>query len=545
MRLVAATVAVLALAGQGTGRAQTINGTDGPDRLSGTGSADAIYGRAGDDALRGVGGNDLLVGGDGRDVLAGGDGTDRLAVQTDGAVDSVSCGAGRDLVNAELADVVAADCEVVARQLSRDPYRTEDGQHETQVEPDSFSVGRTVVVSFQSGRFAGGGAANIGWATSRDAGRTWRSGFLPGLTLFSTPAGLMDIASDPAVAYDAFHGTWLIATLGRTPDAFELNVSRSPDGLRWSGPALVERDTTSGLDKEWIVCDNWRTSRFRGHCYVSYLDSNTDQIVTKTSIDGGLTWTGPTASPATPEEAIVNGAQPIVRPDGTLVVVYSVFAGELVLSDQIAAIRSTDGGATFGTPTRVSGLFYEDPGGLRAPPLASVDVDRAGRIYVAWSDCRFRSDCVPNDIVYATSGDGLTWSETKRVPIEGRTRDIDHFVPGIAVEPSTSGARARIAVAYHSVPHTCNFAFHCGSGVGVGVIASPDGGRTWERAERLNAVSMDILWMPNTSLGRMLADYISVSWAGGRPIPVFALASEPPGEGEFRQAIFAAVVPKR
>ncbi len=36
----------------------------------------------------------------------------------------------------------------------------------------------------------------------------------------------------------------------------------------------------------------------------------------------------------------------------------------------------------------------------------------------------------------------------------------------------------------------------------------------------------------------MLADYISVSYAVGRPLAVWALASEPAG-GELRQAIFA------
>ena len=41
----------------------------------------------------------------------------------------------------------------------------------------------------------------------------------------------------------------------------------------------------------------------------------------------------------------------------------------------------------------------------------------------------------------------------------------------------------------------------------------------------------------------MLADYLSVSWADGRPVPVFSLASEPMGAGEtrFRQAIATTV----
>jgi hypothetical protein len=37
----------------------------------------------------------------------------------------------------------------------------------------------------------------------------------------------------------------------------------------------------------------------------------------------------------------------------------------------------------------------------------------------------------------------------------------------------------------------------------------------------------------------MVGDYISVSVAGGRPIPVLSIAAEPEG-GELRQAVFAA-----
>ena len=36
----------------------------------------------------------------------------------------------------------------------------------------------------------------------------------------------------------------------------------------------------------------------------------------------------------------------------------------------------------------------------------------------------------------------------------------------------------------------------------------------------------------------MLADYISVSYVGGRPVPVLSLATEPVA-GELRQSIYA------
>ena len=79
---------------------------------------------------------------------------------------------------------MASDCEVVTVPISSDPYRTQTGQHRTQVEPDSLAHSSTVVAAFQSGRYFEGGAANVGVATSTDAGRTWRPAFLPGLTVY-------------------------------------------------------------------------------------------------------------------------------------------------------------------------------------------------------------------------------------------------------------------------------------------------------------------------------------------------------------------------
>src|SRR5437899_12905189 len=89
-------------------RAVNFRGTPGPDRLLGTALADT---------LTGLGGNDLLAGRGGPDVLAGGPGDDRISVQADGSVDHVSCGAGHDIVTAELADRVAADCRSEERRV--------------------------------------------------------------------------------------------------------------------------------------------------------------------------------------------------------------------------------------------------------------------------------------------------------------------------------------------------------------------------------------------------------------------------------------------
>src|SRR5690242_8185095 len=98
-------------------------------------------------------------------------------------------------------------------QISKDPYTNSTSQHQTEVEPDSYSNGSTIVSATQVGRFNDGGASNIGWATSTDNGTTWQSGFLPNTTIYATPPGTYDRLSDPSVAYDAAHQRWMIASL--------------------------------------------------------------------------------------------------------------------------------------------------------------------------------------------------------------------------------------------------------------------------------------------------------------------------------------------
>src|SRR5439155_20833616 len=140
--------------------------TAGAARIAGTRQADLLLGTSRPDSVSAAAGNDRI------DVAAGGR-------------DRVKCGKGFDLVAADSLDRVGLDCEVVSRRISRDPYRGTDAQHASEAEPDSFSWGSTVVAAFQVARFATGGAMNIGYAVSTSAGRTWRSGFLPGLTTAS------------------------------------------------------------------------------------------------------------------------------------------------------------------------------------------------------------------------------------------------------------------------------------------------------------------------------------------------------------------------
>jgi hypothetical protein len=436
-----------------------------------------------------------------------------------GRRDVVTCRRGRDVVTADARDRVARSCEVVTREISQDPYNNAQSQHATEVEPDTASWGSTVVAVFQVGRIRDGGAANIGWATSRNAGRTWTRGFLPGLTAQSSPAGTWPRITDPAVAYDAQHGVWLAVTLGFGGSDSALLVSRSTDGLRWGQPVTVTHRNGFALDKQWIACDNWTSSPFRGRCYVSYDDLASVEIETQVSADGGLTWGAPAHAPGFPGRAAINGTaapgvQPVVRADGSVLIPYFD-------NTQISVLRSVDGGLTWLPPTPVAPVSYRGVPGLRAAPLPSAEVGADGAVYVAWSDCARSSGCSVDSILVGRSADGFTWGAPVRVP----TGATDVELPGIAADPAVRG---RIALAYYRVR---------GSSLDVFFTSSRNGGATWRPPQRLNTRSFPFGWVASAG-GAMVGDYISTSFAGGRAVPVFALGFAP-RRGRLHESMFA------
>jgi BNR repeat-like domain len=411
-------------------------------------------------------------------------------------------------------------------RVSDDPYTGPPGQHRTEVEPDTFSYRGQVVGAFQVGRIFAGGATNIGWVTSRDGGRHFRNGFLPGLT--KAAAGPYDAASDPNVAYDAAHRVWLISSLAVNGAPVAVVVSRSRDGRRWEGPVTVAAGQQGQiLDKNWTVCDNSRRSPFYGHCYTEFDDNGDfDRIKMSTSTDGGLSWSAPTN---TAGNDLGIGGQPVVQPDGTVIVPIE----NLVLTG-LQAFRSTDGGQTWSAAVPVTSTIQHQPaGGLRAPVFPSAEVDSDGKVYAAWQDCRFRTGCSANDIVISTTTDGVSWSPVERIPIDSVGSGADHFIPGLAVDPDSSGPQAHLALTYYSYPNANCTAASCE--LNVGFISSPDGGASWSEPIQL-AGPMRLDWLAETSQGRMVGDYISTSFVRGRALPLFAQAG-PPSGGLFDEAM--------
>lgn len=392
--------------------------------------------------------------------------------------------------------------------------------HKANVEPDSFSNGSTIVAAYQVGRIYDGGACAIGFSTSTNNGATWTSGLLPGITKWSG-GGTFDRATDAAVAYDAKHNTWMISSLVLTEvggvKGVGIRTSLSTDGgLTW--PTVTSIPNTAGMvspDKNWIVCDNTVTSPFYGNCYTEWDDNGAgNRMEMSRSTDGGVTW-----SVAATNSSGIIGGQPVVRPDGT-VIVPTANANETA----IGAFNSTNGGVSWSAVTTIATIRHHTvAGSLREGPLPSAEIDGAGTVYVAWADCRFRNACRANDIVYAksTNATGTTWSAVTRVPIDATGSGIDHFIPGLAVNKATSGATAQLGLTYY-------FYASGSSSLQVGFISSANSGSTWSAPQTVSASAMPSTWAATTSQGRMVGDYISTSYGSDNLAHgVFGLARTP------------------
>lgn len=431
------------------------------------------------------------------------------------------------MVSTSLA-LAASPNTVTLTRVSSDPYTNSTSQHKTQVEPDNFSFGSTIVDTFQSGRFFDGGSSNTGWATSTNNGATWTHGFLPGTTVFATPKGIYARISDPAVAYDAKHGTWLISGLAINSSVVGVAVlvNQSSNGTTWTNPVTVASTTSQFFDKDWIACDNTSTSPHYGNCYVEWDNANNgDQEMMSTSSDGGNTW----GAAKSPPNTFGLGGQPLVQPNGTVVVPFESTSGD------IAAFTSTNGGTSWNTAVNVAVIqVFLEHANIRTSPLPSAEIDSSGKVYVAWQDCRFESGCSANDIVMSTSTNGTSWSAVSRVAADPVGSGVDHIIPGIAVDKTTSGSTAHLAVTFYYFP-VASCTSNCV--LDVGFTSSTNGGSTWTSRVQL-AGPMTLNQIASTNQGSMVGDYISTTILNGKTWPIFAVGKPPSGGFAFNEAMY-------
>jgi hypothetical protein len=441
-------------------------------------------------------------------------------------------------------------------RISHDPYTDPLAQHATEVEPLLVANGDTIVTSLQAGRFFATGSDNIGWATSKDGGKTWKHGFLNGITLVT--GGPWAGISLPTVAFDHKHHTYLIASMPFDDQGTGHGVvSRSLDGLNWSKPIVAA--SSANTNGHWLGCDNSPTLPFYGNCYDAFLDINSGTNTLVTSNDGGVTWGSQVPSPDQTVGLVTSMA---IQPNGNVVV---LGRNGGLNGDQEYAIRSVDGGHTLEATANIATVFFIFPF-MRADASLTSGVDAEGTIYVVFPDCRFRSNCsdpvavsgcrfppnnnsscTTNDLLLTKSKDGVIWSKPQRIPIDPVHSSVDHIIAGLGVlsDPDDHGKKdpVKLALTYYFLPNGLNCMPNTCQ-VSAGFVSSDDGGKSWNEATKIAGPMMES-WLVPTFAGEMVANYNSAVFVDGKPHGAFAIARSPdPKTGKFDEAIYAVELPE-
>src|SRR5262245_21171645 len=333
--------------------------------------------------------------------------------------------------------------------------------------------------------------------TSFDKGESWQTGNMsrknPGKT-----------GSDPVTVFDVKHGVAIHSSLnynlqhaaGTQACDGDLVVSISRDGgLVWEVPVTVDDGQGCDLsktqlfnDKPWIVTDNNPASSFYGRTYLTWSKFEShDGVFASSAIfeshsdDGGETWSAPHAisgsNPAlcTFQRSGPAGecdqnqfSVPTVGPDGTVYVAFeneqnqSLWEAPGRFDNQYLLVQSTNGGASWSSPTFVVGLedgsndYPLNVDGRQTLTGYQVRIDSAGNVvasptngtlYLAFSDNR---NGVHNSETPVTNTDVLVMSSTNRgppwtSPVAVDTGGGDQWFPWVDVDPTTG----KIGVIYH------------------------------------------------------------------------------------------------
>ncbi|HEV2687612.1 MAG TPA: sialidase family protein, partial [Bryobacteraceae bacterium] len=287
-----------------------------------------------------------------------------------------------------------------------------------------------------------------GYASS-DGGSHWTGVDLPLPPAIG--ANGIDFGSDPSLAFDTIGNVFysyivVFFSANRGINGTELAVARSTDGGK-TYPSADFFSFSSGQDhfndKPMIAADTNTGSPFRDSVYLAWDaasgGSSSGGIRFARSTDHGATFSIMRIdNPSGPGRAIA--AIPFVGPNGEVYAAWNDIA-----ANTIAFNRSSDGGATFGTPGVVASKTI--PFDIPIPAISfrgalvypTCDADRSsgphrGRLVCAWMD--FASNSVNTDIFTAFSDDhGATWSSRRTVT--DALNGVDRFYPWLSVDAVT------------------------------------------------------------------------------------------------------------
>lgn len=382
--------------------------------------------------------------------------------------------------------------DLVTRDYSNSPFQTEPSIAIDPEDPEHIVLG-TIDYNFPS----------MSSYVTYDGGETWDGPF-------QSPYVVGDLYSggDPSLEFDRQGNVYMTSisigvedfTVGPVAISSEVSsiaLAASEDGgSTWvrNVPTARSRVTTTGLtpdrfgrlrgnltigflDKPWVDIGPDPRDPERDIIYVTYTEFESvydvlwlgelpnlvltavqTSIKAVRSVDGGLTWGDPVlVSPVVRESygaplgsgnaqgtrRSVQGSQPTVLPDGTVIVAWVDSTDDEAMEGlgEIHVARSTDGGVTFGPP--ILAASFNEVGfrprnaffrywGSQFPQIASGP---EGEVYIAWVARPAGNVVDDGDVFLVGSFDqGETWSRPQR--LNGDDGNALQFFPAISVDPT-------------------------------------------------------------------------------------------------------------
>lgn len=307
--------------------------------------------------------------------------------------------------------------------LVNDPS-TDQFPYITQIEPSLAVSGSVVVVGWNDSGHSAGVRAGVGFGLGYGYSTDGGATFTDAGGLDGTTWG-----GDPTLAVDR-SGQFYFGLFAPLANYSGVTVYKSADKGA-SFQRLVQPFGLGGISDKPFVTTDATGGKFDGNVYLAWTSaiSNVLTIVLSRSTDGGATFSTPT--PVSPRSFPANqSAMPAVGPDG------EVFVAWLAQdTDKIYESRSTDGGLSF------------------EPELAVVHIDRPGS----------RNIC----------------AQTARSGLNGNIRASN--APIIAVDRSDGASRGNVYIVFSADPD--------GPGPDMAdafLVRSGDSGASWSEPIRLN-----------------------------------------------------------
>ncbi len=371
-----------------------------------------------------------------------------------------------------------------------------------------------------SNNISGSGGQSMFFSTN--SGATW------GQTSLAVQTGLGDsFHSDPTVEWTS-DGTAWSTTIGINSAGTVLKMrsyKSTNNGATWTFDNTFS-GTQTATDKQMIWVDHSTTSTFKDNLYAIWHNNNPVYMNRRTGPGGA--WQSPIQVSGAETTGTGIGADVKTNSAGD---VFGVWPDTGSLG--IYVVKSTNGGVSYGTPTRIATTFgsfnLSTPSMASRIPLiyVSAGTNKSGtknNVYVTWMDLTGASGCTTTAnapgtntastcktrIWFARSTDGgTTWGTP--VMINNQASKNDQFAQWLAVDPNSG----KLAIIYYD---TVNDPARLKTNVFY--QSSTDDGTTWSAPFQVTTAQTDET-SAGADSGNQYGDYNALSGIAGTFFPTW------------------------